>query len=86
VFCRAGELKYGTIPDLERAEEGGAGTRLLSDAVTEELIARVVARRTGIAVESMTQTERERLAGLEEALSKEVVGQEEAVKSNYRKT
>ncbi len=69
------------LPELEREGEAGAGTRLLSEAVTEELIAKVVAKRTGIAVEAMTQSERERLAELEPALSREVVGQPEAVRA-----
>ena len=77
-WTKAGEIKYRRIPALEEEQkERATTTRLLSEAVTEDLIARVVARRTGIAVEAMTATERERLAGLEKALSQEVVGQDE---------
>ncbi len=79
-WAKASELKYGRIPELEK-DGGAAGTRLLSDAVTEDLIAKVVAKRTGIAVEAMTQSERERLADLAPSLAKEVVGQPEAVKT-----
>jgi ATP-dependent Clp protease ATP-binding subunit ClpB len=82
-------------PSLESDQEGAktnvvpvcltavqeAKTRLLSEAVAEEEIARVVARRTGVAVEAMTQSDRERLRNLEEHLEREVVGQPEAVRA-----
>jgi ATP-dependent Clp protease ATP-binding subunit ClpB len=74
--------RYVRLPELEKAEEEeeeGGNTRLLSDAVTEEQIAKVVAKRTGISLEAMSQTERKRLAELETWLSCEVVGQPEAV-------
>ncbi len=78
---------YGTIPALMRmlpneGETAAVGeARLLSDAVTEELIARVVSRQTGIPLDRMMKTEREKLLHLEDHLAKKVIGQEPAVKA-----
>ena len=81
-LARAGEIAYGIIPDLERklrgAEEKGS-ERLVNEAVTEEHIAGVVSRWTGIPVDKMLEGEREKLLLMEEALGKRVVGQDEAV-------
>src|SRR5438105_9457906 len=81
-LARAGELAYGVIPDLERklrtAEEMGS-ERLVNEAVTEEHIAGVVSRWTGIPVDKMLEGEREKLLHMEESLEKRVVGQDEAV-------
>ncbi|HEX3485776.1 MAG TPA: ATP-dependent chaperone ClpB [Micropepsaceae bacterium] len=81
---RAGELAYGVIPDLERklkaAEEKGSD-RLVNEAVTEEHIAGVVSRWTGIPVDKMLQGEREKLLRMEDSLEKRVVGQDEAVRA-----
>jgi ATP-dependent Clp protease ATP-binding subunit ClpB len=81
-WSRAGELTYGIIPDLERtlklAEEADAG-RMLEEAVTEEHIAGVVSRWTGIPVDKMLSSEREKLLHMEDALRHRVVGQDEAV-------
>ncbi len=81
-WSRAGELTYGVIPDLERqlqeVEAAGAG-RMLEEAVTEEHIAGVVSRWTGIPVEKMLSGEREKLLGMELSLRRRVVGQDEAV-------
>jgi ATP-dependent Clp protease ATP-binding subunit ClpB len=81
-WSRAGELTYGVIPDLERklrqVEEAEAG-RMLEEAVTEEHIAAVVSRWTGIPVDKMLSSEREKLLHMEDALGRRVVGQEEAV-------
>jgi ATP-dependent Clp protease ATP-binding subunit ClpB len=81
-WSRAGELTYGVIPDLERqlkaAEAEGSG-RMLEEAVTEEHIAAVVSRWTGIPVDKMLSSEREKLLHMEEALKRRVVGQDEAV-------
>jgi ATP-dependent Clp protease ATP-binding subunit ClpB len=83
---RAAELKYGVLPDLHKklaAEEekntrqGGAS--LLRDRVTEEEIARIVARWTGIPVARLIEGEREKLLALPSILHRRVVGQEEAV-------
>src|SRR5271163_372618 len=81
-WSRAGELTYGIIPDLERtlkqAEEADVG-RMLEEAVTEEHIAGVVSRWTGIPVDKMLSSEREKLLHMEDALKHRVVGQDEAV-------
>ncbi len=83
---RAAELKYGTLPklqkELEEAEAAGkaAGkTTLLRNAVTEEEIARIVARWTGIPVSRLMEGEREKLLRMSEILHKRVIGQDEAV-------
>ena len=81
-WSRAGELTYGIIPDLERtlkqAEEADAG-RMLEEAVTEEHIAGVVSRWTGIPIDKMLSSERDKLLHMEDALRLRVVGQDEAV-------
>ena len=83
-LTRAGELAYGIIPDLEKklkeAEELGA-SRLVNEAVTEEHIASVVSRWTGIPVDKMLEGEREKLLHMEGALERRVVGQSEAVRA-----
>src|SRR5712672_1030644 len=82
-LARAGELAYGVIPALERklkeAEEKG-NERLVNEAVTEEHIAGVVSRWTGIPVDKMLEGEREKLLHMEESLDRRVVGQDEAVR------
>ena len=79
---RASELLYGVIPDLERqmakAQEGG---RLVNEAVTDEQIASVVSRWTGVPVDKMLEGERGKLLRMEDELRKRVVGQEEALKA-----
>jgi ATP-dependent Clp protease ATP-binding subunit ClpB len=83
-LARAGELAYGVIPALERklkeAEEKG-NERLVNEAVTEEHIAGVVSRWTGIPVDKMLEGEREKLLHMEESLDRRVVGQDEAVRA-----
>jgi ATP-dependent Clp protease ATP-binding subunit ClpB len=83
-LARAGELAYGVIPDLERklkaAEEMGS-SRLVNEVVTEEHIAQIVSRWTGIPVDKMLEGEREKLLRMEEALGRRVVGQDEAVRA-----
>ncbi|MDA8229924.1 MAG: ATP-dependent chaperone ClpB [Magnetospirillum sp.] len=78
---RASELRYGVIPDLERRlqQADGAPHRMLNEAVTEEHIAGVVSRWTGIPVDKMLAGEREKLLGMEERLKVRVVGQDEAL-------
>ena len=85
-LARMSELQYGVIPELERkiAEvgEGEADTskhQLLRSSVTEEEIAEVVSRWTGIPVSKMLEGERDKLLRMEEALHQQVVGQAEAV-------
>jgi len=81
-WSRAGELTYGVIPEIERklkeAESTGAG-RMLEEAVTEEHIAAVVSRWTGIPVDKMLSGEREKLLNMEQNLRRRVVGQDEAI-------
>jgi len=78
---RASELLYGQIPDLEKQlARAQAGGRLVNEAVTEEQIASVVSRWTGVPVDKMLEGERGKLLRMEDALRKRVVGQEEALK------
>ncbi|WP_418667703.1 ATP-dependent chaperone ClpB [Allofournierella sp.] len=85
---KAAELKYGRLPELQKqlaeleqkAEtSGSAQDNLLRDRVTDEEIARIVARWTGIPVEKLVEGEREKLLGLEGILHQRVIGQQEAV-------
>ncbi len=84
---RAAELKHGRLPELERqlrekeAElERLGGTRLLREEVTEEEVAEIVSRWTGIPVSRLMEGEREKLLRLDEVLHRRVVGQDEAVR------
>ncbi len=90
---RAAELRHGLIPSLESkvkeaelsiaggagATDGAGGARLLREEVTEQEIAEVVARWTGIPVTRLVEGEREKLLRLDEILHRRVVGQDEAV-------
>ena len=85
---KAAELKYGRLPEAQKAleaEEQKAQTskenNLLRDRVTDEEIARIVERWTGIPVSRLVQGEREKLLHLDETLHKRVVGQDEAVQA-----
>ncbi len=86
---RAAELKYGRLLNLERQletqEEQLAqkknDSRLLQEEVTEEVVASVVSRWTGIPVSNLLQSEREKLMQLEDILHQRVVGQHEAVQA-----
>jgi ATP-dependent Clp protease ATP-binding subunit ClpB len=83
-LARMSELQYGKIPELEKqledAEKGEQGDfQLLRNSVTEDEIAEVVSRWTGIPVSRMLEGEREKLLRMEEALHKRVIGQDEAV-------
>lgn len=83
-LARAGELSYGTIPQLERqlAEaQGVTQGAMLREEVTGEDIASVVSRWTGIPVDKMMEGEREKLLNMETQLGKRVIGQEDAVKA-----
>ena len=85
---RAAELKYGELPKLKQelekeeaiAEESKGENSLLRDRVTEEEIARIVGRWTGIPVSKLMEGEREKLLHLEDVLHQRVIGQDEAVK------
>ncbi|WP_372623756.1 ATP-dependent chaperone ClpB [Falsiroseomonas sp.] len=82
-LTKASELLYGVIPQLERqlASAGDGDGRLVNEAVTEEGIAAVVSRWTGIPVEKMLEGERAKLLRMEDELRKRVVGQEEALEA-----
>ena len=83
----AAELKYGKLPGLlkqleeeeQKAESGKSDNAFLRDRVTEEEIAKIVARWTGIPVSKLMEGEREKLLHLPEILHRRVVGQDEAV-------
>ena len=85
---KAAELKYGQLPSLQKQLEeeeqkadqhSPSQTNLLRDRVTDEEIARIVARWTGIPVEKLVEGEREKLLQLEDILHQRVIGQSEAV-------
>ena len=84
---KAAQLQYGRIPELKKALEAeeqianeGKARSLLRDKVTEEEIARIIERWTGIPVSRLMEGEREKLLHLEDILHKRVVGQDEAVR------
>ncbi|MGM9677154.1 MAG: ATP-dependent chaperone ClpB [Butyricicoccus sp.] len=84
---KAAELKYGRLPELKKQlaeEEAKAESKdahtLLRDRVTEEQIARIIERWTGIPVARLMEGEREKLLHLEDTLHERVIGQDEAVK------
>ncbi|MDO4837546.1 MAG: ATP-dependent chaperone ClpB [Clostridia bacterium] len=85
---RAAELKYGELPKLQKelaeeeaiAEKSKGEDSLLRNKVTEEEIARIVARWTGIPVAKLMEGEREKLLHLEDVLHERVIGQDEAVR------
>jgi len=84
---RAAELKYGELPKLQKeladeeaiADQAKSEDSLLRDRVTDEEIARIVGRWTGIPVTRLMEGEREKLLHLEETLHERVIGQDEAV-------
>ncbi len=84
-LARAGELAYGKIPELEKKLQDledhpqAAGATLVEETVTDEHIAQVVSRWTGVPVDKMLEGERDKLLAMEAALGKRVIGQLEAV-------
>jgi ATP-dependent Clp protease ATP-binding subunit ClpB len=80
-LARASELLYGKIPGLEKQLAAHTEGRLVNDAVTEESIAAIVSRWTGVPVEKMLEGERGKLLRMEDSLRKRVVGQEAALKA-----
>ncbi len=85
-FGRMSELQYGIIPELEKqlanaAPDESHKMTLLRNKVTDEEIAEVVSKWTGIPVSKMMEGEREKLLSMEDYLSKRVVGQTEALKA-----
>ncbi len=89
---RASELSYGIIPELEKQlevdvadDEATQNTSLmLEEAVTEEHVAQIVSRWTGVPVDKLMSGEKERLLTMEDALHKRVIGQDEAITSVSR--
>jgi len=85
-LARMSELQYGRLPELEKqlaqaAVGEGMETRLLRTAVTENEVAEVVSRWTGIPVSKMMEGERDKLLRMEAELGKRVIGQSEAIKA-----
>lgn len=86
-YGKVAELRYGKIQEAENrikaAEDalGAGGVSLINDTVTEDDIAEVVSRWTGIPVTKMQQSERDKLLRLEEELHKRVIGQDEAIQA-----
>ena len=83
-LAKAGELSYGRIPELEKqlAEaQGHTENALLREEVTEEDIASVVSRWTGVPIDKMMEGEREKLLQMESILGQRVIGQEQAVQA-----
>ena len=81
---RAGELQYGTIPGLEKQLADAAGAAegaMLREEVTADDIASIVSRWTGIPVDKMLGSEREKLLAMESVIGQRVIGQEDAVKA-----
>lgn len=85
-YAKAGELQYGKLPTLqkqleeeEKIAEAKKESSLLRDRVTDDEIARIVARWTGIPVSKLVEGEREKLLRLPETLHQRVIGQDEAV-------
>jgi len=83
-LARAGELSYGDIPDLEKKllelrTVSKPANPIMEEAVTENHIAQIVSRWTGVPVDKMLEGERDKLLKMESALSQRVVGQQEAV-------
>ncbi|MBU2005056.1 MAG: ATP-dependent chaperone ClpB [Gammaproteobacteria bacterium] len=85
---RMAELQYGKIPELEQqlaqadaAASGAQETRLLKNKVTEDEIADIVSRWTGIPVSKMLESEKDKLLHMEDVLRKRVIGQVEAVEA-----
>jgi ATP-dependent Clp protease ATP-binding subunit ClpB len=85
-YARMSEIQYGRLPELEKQLAAAQAAekqefRLVQDRVTDEEIAEVVSRWTGIPVSKMLQGEREKLLHMEQDLHRRVVGQDEAVRA-----
>ncbi len=84
---KAAELKYGTLPELEKKLEQAneylskteSDHKIIRDKVTEEEISTIVSKWTGIAVDKLMEEERDKLLNMEQILHKRVIGQDEAV-------
>lgn len=83
-LAKAGELQYGRIPELEKKLADAAAASkgaMLREEVTDQDIASVVSRWTGVPVERMMEGEREKLLSMEQAIGARVIGQDQAVKA-----
>jgi ATP-dependent Clp protease ATP-binding subunit ClpB len=84
-YQKAGELQYGTVPELEKklkaTESATASSVVASEAVTADNVAAVVSRWTGIPVDRMLEGERDKLLKMEDKIGQRVVGQADAVHS-----
>lgn len=85
-YSKAGELRYGVIPELEKqlpqdGDEGETAETLIHERVTADDIGVVVSRMTGIPMHNLLKSERDRLLHMEEKLSERVVGQNESIKA-----
>ena len=83
-LARMAEIQYGRIPELEkRLAEGekSVATKLLRNAVTEDEVAEVVSKWTGIPIARLVEGERDRLLHMESALASRVIGQDEAIRA-----
>ncbi len=83
-YEKAGQLKYKTIPELEKAlkqedNETTKGEKLLSQVVDEEEIAKIISKQTNIPLSKIEQGDREKVLNLKQTLSKRVIGQDEAL-------
>jgi ATP-dependent Clp protease ATP-binding subunit ClpB len=78
-WAKASELRYGVIPGIERKLAAASDGALVKEAVTEEGIAGVVSRWTGIPVDKMLEGERAKLLRMEQEMGRRVVGQDEAL-------
>ncbi|KAG2387810.1 hypothetical protein C9374_001404 [Naegleria lovaniensis] len=81
-YQTASKLQYKTIPDLKKEiEQVSTGFTLISDSVLEADISRIISRRTGIPLENLLIGEKEKLLKMEEHLSKNIIGQDEAIRA-----
>lgn len=83
-LARAGELKYGVIPELTKKlqeAEGQAGSKLLNEVVSEADIAAMISKITGIPIDKMLSSEREKLLYMEDKLKLSIIGQDEAIRA-----
>jgi ATP-dependent Clp protease ATP-binding subunit ClpB len=82
-LARAGELKYGVIPDLTKKlqEAENNGSKMLKEMVTESDIAIIISKITGIPIDKMLSSEREKLLTMEDKLRASVIGQDDAIRA-----
>nr|VZR99978.1 Chaperone protein ClpB [Mycoplasma feriruminatoris] len=83
-YKRAGEIQYSLLPSLEKnlaLFEKQSGSKMISEEVTEHEIAKVVSKSTGILVDRLISSEKEKLLNLEDLLKKYVKGQDQAIKA-----